>query len=150
MNYQRGFTIVELVMTIVIIGILAAVVGPRFFDRQVFDERLLFEETLAAFRYSQKLALAGGCPILAGLDGDGYRLTWAGHPAGGCPASGTPVANPAGGVYALSGVPSGAVVDGLIVTFDSRGLVGGGGQARIGSHRFTVHPSGFVEREGAL
>lgn len=38
---QRGFTMVELIMVIVILGILAAVVGPRFFDRQVFDERLI-------------------------------------------------------------------------------------------------------------
>lgn len=71
---ERGFTLVELTMVIVIIGILAAVVGPRFFDRRVFDERLFYEESLAAVRYGQKLAVASGCLIQVSLDGSGYRL----------------------------------------------------------------------------
>ncbi len=74
MTHQRGFTLVELVMTLVIIGILAAVVGPRFFDRQVFDERLFFEETVSAVRYAQKLALASGCDVQVSIDSLGYRL----------------------------------------------------------------------------
>ncbi|WP_417791787.1 prepilin-type N-terminal cleavage/methylation domain-containing protein [Stutzerimonas xanthomarina] len=63
MKYQRGFTIVELILVIVIIGILAAVVGPRFFDNRDFDERFYFEEVLSAVRYAQKLAVASGCYI---------------------------------------------------------------------------------------
>jgi len=71
---MRGFTMVELIMVIVILGILAAVVGPRFFDRQVFDDRLFYEETLAAVRYAQKLAVSGGCKVQIGIDNTGYRV----------------------------------------------------------------------------
>ncbi|SDS96540.1 prepilin-type N-terminal cleavage/methylation domain-containing protein [Pseudomonas oryzae] len=72
--HSRGFTLVELILVIVIIGILAAVVGPRFFERQVFDDRLYAEGARAALRHAQKLALAGGCRIRFSLDASGYRL----------------------------------------------------------------------------
>lgn len=71
---MRGFTLVEMVLVIVIIGIVSAVVGPRFFDRQVFNERVFFEESLAAVRYGQKLALASGCLTQVNLDTNGYYL----------------------------------------------------------------------------
>jgi MSHA pilin protein MshC len=57
-NKQHGFTLVELVMTMVIIGILAAVVAPRFFDVNVFQERGAADQIRAALRYGQKIAVA--------------------------------------------------------------------------------------------
>jgi len=74
MKYQRGLTIVELVMTIVIMGILAAVVGPRFFERKDYGERLFFEETIAAVRYAQKFAIASGCAVQISVRDRGYNL----------------------------------------------------------------------------
>ncbi|QTF55827.1 pilus assembly FimT family protein [Stutzerimonas frequens] len=65
---QRGFTIVELIMVIVILGIISAVAAPRFFDRKVFDERFYFEEALSTIRYAQKLAVASGCRIQVSWD----------------------------------------------------------------------------------
>ena len=65
---QLGFTIVELIMVIVILGIISAVALPRFFDRKNFDERFYFEEALSTVRYGQKLAVASGCPIAFQID----------------------------------------------------------------------------------
>ncbi len=55
---QRGFTLVELVTTLILIGILAAAVVPRFFGDHGFEERGFYDETIAALRYAQKSAIA--------------------------------------------------------------------------------------------
>lgn len=55
---SRGFTLTELVVVMVVAGILAAVVLPRFSGRTGFEERGLRDETLAALCYAQKTAIA--------------------------------------------------------------------------------------------
>ncbi|MCZ2173851.1 MAG: prepilin-type N-terminal cleavage/methylation domain-containing protein, partial [Burkholderiales bacterium] len=53
-----GFTTVELVVTLVIVGILAAIALPRFQDSAAFTQRGFYDEVKAALRYAQKLAIA--------------------------------------------------------------------------------------------
>lgn len=45
-------------MTIIIIGILAAVAAPRFFDTDVFQNRGAADQVKAALRYGHKVAIA--------------------------------------------------------------------------------------------
>lgn len=55
---QRGFTLVELVMAIVIVGILAVFVAPRIFDANLFKARGFADQVQATLRYAQKEAIA--------------------------------------------------------------------------------------------
>lgn len=49
---------VELIVTMVIIGVLAAVIMPRFMGREGFQSRGFFDQTQSIVRYAQKTAIA--------------------------------------------------------------------------------------------
>jgi len=72
---HRGFTLIEMVMIIVIIGILAATALPKFFNFSTFQERAFFDDTLNALRYAQKRAVATGCSVRVLITGNQYSLT---------------------------------------------------------------------------
>lgn len=55
---QSGFTMTELITVIVIVGIMGAMVVPRFFQRSTFDSRGFYEQAIATLRYAQKIAIA--------------------------------------------------------------------------------------------
>lgn len=55
---HRGFTLVELVIVLVLLGLLAAYAAPRILDTQAFNTRGLYDQTQALLRYAQKVAIA--------------------------------------------------------------------------------------------
>ena len=66
---SNGFTLVELIATIALLGILAVVAAPRFFNRDAFDVRAAGDQAQSIVRYAQKLAIAQHRSIFVNLNG---------------------------------------------------------------------------------
>lgn len=150
---HRGFTLVELVVTLVIIGALAAVSAPIFFTQQTFAERGFMNETRAALRYAQKLAVASGCSVQVQFAGNGFSLTRSGNMANCNDGAYTqPVADPSNlGSQFSRTAPSGVTVSAvpLAFVFEPSGSVSGGGGITVnlsGGLSFTiVGATGYVQ-----
>ena len=73
-----GFTIVELVATLVIIAVVCAVTLPRLIDSDSFSERGYTDELASALRYAQRIAVASRCNVrlvVAAGDYSGFQRT---------------------------------------------------------------------------
>jgi MSHA pilin protein MshC len=57
-SLQSGFTLIELIMVIVMLGVLAVFAAPRMFNTGDFTQRGFHDETMSLLRYAQKTAIA--------------------------------------------------------------------------------------------
>lgn len=55
---NRGFTLIELITVIIMMGVLAVFAAPRMFNFNDFNARGFHDETLSLLRYAQKTAIA--------------------------------------------------------------------------------------------
>ncbi|WP_370661596.1 pilus assembly FimT family protein [Massilia aquatica] len=81
---QHGFTLVELITVMVIVGILGAAAAARWFDRAVYDAASFGDQASALIRYGQKMAVAQNRPVFVRLDGASVALCFSNDTA--CPA----------------------------------------------------------------
>jgi MSHA pilin protein MshC len=123
---QRAFTLVELITTIVILGIVAAIVAPRFFSRGEFESRGFHDQVISSLRYAQKVAIAEHRFVCVAVAANSVTLTYdpvpydpATHPAAICPgnaltdANGAPYVVSSGTVSFSAGAPAAFSFDAL-------------------------------------
>lgn len=149
---HEGFTLVETVVLIVILGIVAVSAAPRFASLSALDAARAHQQTRDDLRYARQLASTSGCPIRVDFTGAGYVLDQRTACRSG--SFSRPVLDPATNTapFAIA-LPTGLAITSTVdpLVFDERGrATDAGGNAidadiRIGSLRLeAVGETGLV------
>jgi prepilin-type N-terminal cleavage/methylation domain-containing protein len=139
--FNRGFTLVEVVATLVILAILAAVAVPRMFDSQTLNQRGYIDEVASALRYAQRIAIASNCQVSVVIGAAGYAASQRDTEAN-CNNSGAPWTTPvrhADG-STLSGTAPGEITMDPVATivFDGKGIITSGNPPAFAVGPFTL------------
>ena len=120
---HSGFTTVELVVVLIIVGVMAAFAAPRFFDQQAYSDRGFYDQTLAITRYAQKSAIALRRNVCSNIAPPSINLTYASAPGSGS-ACDTALPSPVGGSPFTITAPSGVTLSpSTTITFTALGSV---------------------------
>lgn len=78
---MHGFTLLELIVVIMLLGILSVYAAPRLFNTTDFDAFGFHGETLAYLRYAQKTAIAQRRTVCVAFSASSVTLTISSTPA---------------------------------------------------------------------
>ena len=71
---QRGISLIEVIVVLLLLGILAVTVLPRFSDKAALDARGFHDATLAVLRHAQKTAIAERRVVCVSFTADSLSL----------------------------------------------------------------------------
>jgi MSHA pilin protein MshC len=135
---SHGFTMVELIVVMLVMGALAAVALPRLMDRRALQERGFLDQVRTLVQYGRKVALARRRDVCVLLAPAQVRVVYAGGAA--CnPAA--PVATPGSTDPFTIPVPNGVTLGGVaLVRFDAAGrpVPNVDHLVNVGANSFTV------------
>lgn len=121
---SAGFSLVELVVVIVLLGIVAAVVMPRWRGGSGFEERALHDQVVAALRYAQKSAVAARRTVCVSFSTSPSKVDFSissTYPAANC-SIGSLLAGPDGTNLSIAASGSIAITSSASsLTFDAAG-----------------------------
>lgn len=142
---MRGYSVIELVVVIAVLGILAAVAAPRFFARDVFAERGYADELADAIRQAQRTATVTGCPVEVRVTTAGLQARLPQASAGHCASLAastwtTPIRRSDGGTLDAA-PPSGVSIVGsarVVFDFDGRASNGSAITIQVGGRTVSI------------
>ena len=146
---QRGFTLAELVIVMVLVGVLAAVAIPRAFPSGEFAGRGARDFVASSLRYAQKSAIAMRRNVCVAVGATSVAVTYASAAGSSQPcAAGNTIANPATGQpFASRPYEQGATVATPVsVAFDALGRPSSAVSITVNAHATPV----TVEAETGL
>ena len=112
---ESGFTMIEMIVVMMVVGILGAIVLPRFADQSVFEVRGFEDETKALLRYAQKAPIAQRRFVCVSFSATGATLSIGATIACGAALTGprgeTPFAISAGSGTGYTPTPTGFYFD---------------------------------------
>lgn len=141
---SAGYTLLELIVVITVAGILAAVVGPKFFTQQSFSERGYADELASALRLTQKTAVISGCPARLTVAAGTYVAAQQAASGNACNASDTTWATPVIGIDGVtiqgSAASSTTASPTGVYQFDTQGRLSAspGTTLTVGSRTITI------------
>jgi MSHA pilin protein MshC len=115
---SRGFTLAELVITIVIAGVLAAIVIPQFNQPQI-DAAWFYEQVRSEVRYAQRTAVAQRRCVFVSVSAPNVRLFYGNSS---CAITGTQVTQLGSGQVFTVTAPAGVSVSASPNPFSFNGL----------------------------
>lgn len=147
-----GYTLVELVVVVAVLGIVALVAGPRFFGTAVFAERGYADELAGALLLARQVAVASGCPARLTLAADGYAVHQQAAAGNACdPGDGswaTPVVGPDGAALAGTAPAGTGASPAGTYQFDAEGKLAAAPATTIGVGAHSINivaATGLVE-----
>jgi MSHA pilin protein MshC len=146
-----GFTLVELVVVMTVVGILAATLGPKLFTQSGFTDRGYADDLAGALRLTQKAAVISGCPARLTLSAGGYAASQQAAAGNACNTSDTtwptPVLSIDGTILQASAPASTAATPTGVFQFDDQGRLSSspGSTLRVGARTIVIDAgSGLV------
>jgi MSHA pilin protein MshC len=83
LHRPAGFTIVELITIMIVIGIIGAIGAARFADDSAFQNRAYADQVKSLIRYAQKLAISQNRRIFVRANGNSFAICSAANCAAG-------------------------------------------------------------------
>ena len=124
-----GFSLIELITVIVLLGILSVFALGRLSTPDQFEVKGFFDDTVNATRFAQKLAVSTGCDVQVNMTSAGYQLrrssTCTANDYG--TATGVVVDNPANRSNSYQNLTTGfSVSPATSIVFNARGVLDSG------------------------